>query len=59
MTKKYLYRGSMSTENINKIDYVFINGKEYDLPETNPRVLQMERQGRLTLIIDKKTKGTK
>lgn len=59
MTKKYIYRGSMATETINKTDYVFVNGKEYDLAETNPRVLQMERQGRLTAAPADKKKGAK
>lgn len=59
MTKKYIYRGSMSTETIEKTDYVFVNGISYDLPETNKRVQQMERQGRLTVVSAEKKKGIK
>lgn len=59
MTKKYIYRGSMATETIEKTDYVFVNGTSYDLPETNKRVQQMERQGRLTAIPAEKKKGAK
>ena len=59
MTKKYLYRGCMTAETIEKKDYVFVNGSEYELPENNARVKQMERQGRLTVVPEVKKKGTK
>lgn len=45
----YIYHGSMSADTINKIDYIFVDGAEYTLPETNNKVKRMVRQGALTL----------
>lgn len=45
----YIYHGSMSADTINKIDYIFVDGAEYTLPETNNKVKKMVRQGALTL----------
>lgn len=45
----YIYHGSMSADTINKIDYVFVDGAEYTLPDDNNKTKTMLRQGTLTL----------
>lgn len=45
----YTYHGSMSADTINKIDYTFVDGAEYTLPDDNNKVKRMLRQGALTL----------
>ena len=46
----YLYKGSLSADTINGIDYVFTDGKLYSLPESNKKVQRMEKLGYLKLV---------
>lgn len=45
----------MSADTINKIDYVFVDGSEYTLPDDNEKVKRMIRQGTLSLKNEKVT----
>lgn len=45
----YIYQGSMSADTIEGTDYVFVDGKEYTLPDNHSKTKRMIRQGVLTL----------
>lgn len=55
----YIYHGSLSADTINGIDYVFVNNKEYKLPEGNRKIEKMLRQGTLCLKCPSESRDTK